>query len=199
MATTTTTTAPPASPPTAADDVGSGNEDTTILIDVLANDSDPDGDTFSITGFDASSAAGGSVSCGGASCSYTPPADFNGTDLFSYTITDSTARTATATVTVSVTPVNDGPVARDDAASTSQDTALAGILVLINDSDPEGDARTVVAASGATPAGGTFSCGGSTCDYTPPAGFTGVDSFVYTITDPSGAADSATVTVTVNP
>jgi len=174
-------------------------EDGTVAIDVLANDSDPDGDPISITGSDASSAFGGAISCAGSTCTYTPPVDFNGTDQFGYAVADSTGRTASATVTVTVTPVNDPPVARDDAVTTTQNVPVVGILVLANDSDPEGDARSLVAASGATTAGGSYSCSGSSCDYTPPAGYTGSDSFTYTVSDPSGATASATVTITVNP
>ena len=56
---------------------------------------------------------------------YTPAADFNGADSFSYTIGDGNGGTATATVSVTVTPTNDGPVAVDDAATTAEDTAVS--------------------------------------------------------------------------
>ncbi len=195
---TTTTTTEANSPPTAVGDAASTAEDTAVSIDVLTNDFDPDGDSLALSGSDSNSALGGSVSCAGSSCTYTPPSNFSGTDSFSYTVTDATGRAASASVTITVTPVNDPPVARDDVTETSMDVPTT-VFVLFNDSDPEGDQRILVSTGGASAAGGTFSCAGSSCDYTPPAGFTGVDSFSYTVRDPFGATDTATVTVTVNP
>ena len=76
---------------------------------------------------------------------YTPAADFNGTDTFTYTVTDGTV-TVEKTITVTVTPVNDPPVAVDEMAKVRQDHAV-DIDVLANDRDPDGDPLHVAAAS----------------------------------------------------
>ena len=69
---------------------------------------------------------------------YTPAANFSGTDSFSYTISDGQGGSATAPVEVTVTDVNDAPVAADDAATTNEDTPVA-IAVLANDSDGDSE------------------------------------------------------------
>ncbi len=82
---------------------------------MLANDTDPDGDTLTVTG--GPTGADGTVTCtAGGDCTYTPNADFNGADSFTYTISDGNGGTDTATVTVTVTADNDAPVAVDDTA-----------------------------------------------------------------------------------
>lgn len=189
-------TPPPLVPPIAVNDSGSTSEDTAVSINVLANDSDPDGGTVTVVAADSESAAGGTVACSGGSCTYTPDVDFNGSDSFSYTIADTSGLTDTATVSISVASVNDAPTARDDVASTSVDVPVL-VSVLSNDSDPEGDQRTISAFDSTTAAGGTVACS-TTCIYTPPTGFTGTDSFNYTISDGNGGTDSATVTISVN-
>ena len=190
-----TTTLPPMNPPIAVDDVGATSEDVAVTISVLLNDSDPNGDPISIIGASTESEAGGLVSCAGTTCTYTPDTDFNGTDSFTYTIGDGKGGQASATVTVSVAPVNDAPIARDDSASTPTDTSVT-ISVLSNDSDPEGHQRTITGFSAVSANGGTVACI-SFCQYLPPVGFTGVDTFMYTITDSQGASSSAVVTISV--
>ena len=81
------------------------------------------------------------MACDESSCTYTPDSDFHGVDTFSYTVSDG-VETATATVTVTVDPVNDLPVAADDTGRTDEDTA-ATIEVVANDSDVDGDSLTV--------------------------------------------------------
>jgi mono/diheme cytochrome c family protein len=88
------------------------------------------------------------------------------------------------------------PVANDDTASTEQDTAV-DIDVLANDSDPTNDPLSVTAFDAASANSGTVACtGAGICTYTPPAGFTGVDTFNYTASDGQETA-TAMVTVTV--
>ncbi|OOC11734.1 hypothetical protein BM451_20070, partial [Dickeya dadantii] len=77
---------------------------------------------------------------------YTPNANFNGSDTISYTVSDGHGGTATATVAVTITPVNDAPVAANDSATTAEDTPVT-VNVLSNDSDVDGDSLTVTAAS----------------------------------------------------
>ena len=275
--------------PVASDDVASTEADALVSIDVLANDTDADGDALTISTFDAISTAGGTVDCV-STCDYTPAAGFTGDDSFSYTIEDGFGGSAVATVTVTVTAgpdleppvvenpgpqassendavslqilatdnvgvtsytatglpigltidaaglisgtvsfdavmhpalsdtyavavtvadaagntstvifdwlvndVNRAPLAVDDAASTSPDTAVS-VDVLANDSDADGDALSISAFDAVSAGGGTVDCV-STCDYTPAAGFTGDDSFSYTIEDGFGGAATAIVTI----
>jgi PKD repeat protein len=101
--------APPNNPPEAVDDPASTLEDSSMTVDVLANDTDPEADPLSIGSFDAVSANGGTVTLNDDQLSYTPPADFNGSDSFTYTANDGTSNSAAATVTVTVSAVNDEP------------------------------------------------------------------------------------------
>ena len=155
---------------------------------MLANDTDPDGDTLSVT--DATTPANGTVTIDNGTVTYKPAPGFSGTDTFDYTITDGIA-TDTATVTVAV--ANAAPTAVDDEASTGRNQPV-DIAVLANDTDPDGDTLSVTGAT--NPANGTVTNDNGTVTYTPAAGFTGTDTFDYTITDGT-ADDTATVTVAV--
>ena len=180
--------------PVAMDDTVTVDEDSTTTLDPLANDSDPDGDPLSIQGTPTSTAGGTVTVNPDGTIDYTPPADFNGTDTITYTVTDPDGLTDTATITVTVTPVNDAPVAVDDADTTDEDTPVT-IDVLGNDTDVDGDTLTI--SSVGTPSNGTATIQGGQIVYTPNANFSGTDTFTYTVTDPDGLTDTATVTVTV--
>jgi hypothetical protein len=91
-------------------------------------------------------------------------------------------------------PANQPPEAVGDAATTTQDTPVT-ILVLANDSDPDGDGLVVNSVS--QPTNGTAAVGGGGVMYTPAAGFVGADSFDYEIADGNGGTASGTVSVTV--
>jgi len=127
---------------------------------------------------------------------YTPGQDFNGTDHFRYTISDGRGFFAEATVTVTATPVNDPPVARDDAATTAEDTAVT-VNVLGNDSDVDGDPLTVTGVTQGAHGSVVLNADGSVT-YAPAADFNGVDHFTYTVSDGRGGTATATVAVTVN-
>ncbi|MBY6204513.1 Ig-like domain-containing protein [Halomonas denitrificans] len=162
-----------------------------VFIDVLANDDDPDGDALSITS--VTQPASGSVVNSGEFLTYTPAEGFQGEDSFTYTVSDGTD-TATATVTVSV--ANDAPVAQSDSAETVSGVPVL-IDVLANDSDPNGDELELVSVSSAS--GGTTSIVGDSVRYASDAGFTGTDSFTYTVRDAGGAEVTGEVSVTVTP
>lgn len=182
-------------PPTANDDSASTPEDIGVNISVLDNDSDPDGDTLSITGF-TQPAHGSVTNNGNGTLRYVPSANWNGSDAFTYSISDGNGGSATATVSVTVTPVNDLPDAANDTATTAQDTQVT-IAVKNNDSDIDGDFLTVGIA--ASPSNGTAIVNGNgTITYTPNTGFSGSDSFVYWVNDGHGGTDTATVNVTVS-
>ena len=193
-ATITVTVAPDGDLPVAVDDVIETDEDTPITFDPLANDSDPDGDELSIVGTPTSQAGGTVTVNPDGTVDYTPPADFNGTDTISYTVTDPDGNTDTATITVTVNPVNDAPVAADDADETEEDTSVT-IDVLANDTDVDGDTLTVTSVD--DPANGVAEVVDGKIVYTPDAGFSGTETFTYTITDEDGLTDTATVTVAV--
>ena len=179
--------------PDAVDDSRSVDEDGVLTFDPRGNDSDPDGDSLTVTG--VGSASNGLVSFTGTSVTYTPNADFFGSDSFTYTISDGNGGTDTATVSVTVNSVNDGPDAVDDSRSVDED----GVLTFDprgNDSDPDGDSLTVTGVGSAS--NGSVSFTGTSVTYTPNADFFGSDSFTYTISDGNGGTDTATVSVTVN-
>lgn len=180
------------SSPVAAADSAATTQGQAVTIDVVDNDSDPDGDTLTITA--VSAAADGDADIDGGAVIYTPDAGFSGSDSFTYTISDGNGGEDTATVTVSVSAVNSAPVADVDSASTPQDTAVS-IDVLANDSDADGDALSIASVSQASNGDTDIAAGEIT--YTPASGFSGTDSFTYTIEDGNGATAVATVTVTV--
>lgn len=178
--------------PVANGDAASTVEDTLVTINVLGNDSDVDGDALSVT---TASATNGSVAIGaGGSLTYTPNANFAGTDTISYTISDGAGGTASASVSVIVAAVNDAPVAVADTASTVEDTPVT-IGVLGNDSDVDGDPLSVTSAS-ATNGSVAIGAGGS-LTYTPNADFFGTDTISYTISDGAGGTATGSVAVSV--
>ncbi len=178
--------------PVAEADKAATAEETAVLIDVLGNDSDIDGDSLGVDS--VGKAANGTVEIVGNQVRYTPNENFNGEDSFTYKVGDGAGGTAESTVTVQVTPVNDAPVAADDAVTTREDTP-ATFDVLANDSDVDGDPLKVTAVGDAD--NGTVTITGKGIAYTPNENFNGEDSFTYTIADPAGATSEATVTVDV--
>ena len=162
---------------------------------VLENDSDPEGDTLTISGNTAPQNGSLTLNADG-SFVYTPNLGFSGTDEFTYTITDGNGNEDTATVQFTVSAAeNNPPVAIDDSATTSFETPFNG-NVLVNDSDPDGDAITVVSNTDASNGTVVVNADGSYV-YTPDAGFSGADSFEYTISDGEGGQDTATVSINV--
>ena len=186
--------------PIAVDDETTTDEDTPVDISVLDNDSDPDDDILTVSDYDDTSAEGGMVDCTSAGlCTYTPPTDFNGADTFAYTASDGYGGTDTATVTVTVNPINDPPVAVDDSATTDEDTPVT-IAVTANDTDVDGtiDPATVTIVSGPSDGAVSVDPASGAVTYSPDADYHGSDSFTYTVSDNDGATSNvATVTVTV--
>src|SRR5262249_40385212 len=129
-------------------------------------------------------------------------ADANGAaGSFSYTVDDGNGGADSQTIALDVTPVNDAPVAQDDAYATNEDAPLgvpAGAGLLIGDTDGDTDGLTVIGFT--RPANGTVAVApdGSLL-YTPNSNFNGADSFTYTVSDGHGGSASGTVTVTVTP
>lgn len=135
---------------------------------------------------------------------YTPNPNFNGTDSFVYQVCDngSPVECSNATVFITVTPVNDTPLALDDSYSTPEDVTLNGTTVLINDTDPEGGILTVNTTPLTNTTNGVLVLNANgTFTYTPNPNFNGIDFFVYQVCDNGTPVEctSATVTITVTP
>ena len=181
--------------PIAQDDGVSTDEDTPVTVAVLSNDSDSDvGTILSLSA--VGSPTYGQAAIQGTQVVYTPTnraASY--TAVFTYTVTDGTLND-TATVTVSVTADSDTPQARDDTASTDEDTSSTTIPVLDNDTDLDAGTTLSISAVG-VPGYGQVAIQGMQVIYTPTnrtAGYTSM--FTYTVTD-GALTDTATVTVTV--
>lgn len=164
-----------------------------VDIDVLANDSDPDGDTLEIVSFTQPS--NGSVSRVGNQLRYQPDQLFFGDDSFTYRISDGKGGEATATVFVNVAFANRAPVANPDEAFGPPGVPIV-VEVLANDFDPDGDPLEVVSVRKITPAFGEAVINNDgTISFTIGASCSGLNLFQYTITDPFGATATAAVTV----
>ncbi|WP_410204597.1 tandem-95 repeat protein [Vibrio parahaemolyticus] len=180
--------------PNAENDVITTEEDTAVTIDVLVNDSDVEGDALSIQSASVPSEQG-SVDIVDGKLVFTPAENFNGEATISYIVTDGDL-TDEAKVSVTVTPVNDSPVAVDDTTSIQEDTAVT-IDVLTNDTDVDGDKLSIESAS-VPKEQGTVEVVNGKLVFTPAENFNGQAEITYTVMD-GQLTDEAKVTVTVNP
>lgn len=180
-------------PPVANADTATVAEDGTVNIPVLANDTDVENDPLTVTS--VTQGAHGSVAINpDKTARYTPVANYNGSDSFTYTVSDGHGGSATGAVTINVTPVNDPPVAGNDSAMVAAGSAVT-ISVLANDADVDGPSLSV--SSVTQGAHGTVVINaGQTVTYTA-ALYVGTDTFTYTVADGAGGSATATVTVTV--
>ncbi len=221
--TLTLTVTPVNDPPATVDDNGTTPEDTTLGGNVLTNDTDVDGDTLTVVGFSVNGVnyfAGADATIPGVGTvtintdgSYTlvPAANYNGpVPEITYIVTDGNGATATGTLTLVVTPVNDPPIANDDTASTAEDTTLNG-NVITNDTDADGDTLDVTGfeVNGTTYAPGqtatipgvgalTLNPDGSYV-FVPVPGYNGpVPDVTYTVSDGS-ESDQGTLHIDVIP
>lgn len=195
----------------AVEDVHGGKSEATVTITVNSVNDSPVANDVSVStntetevsgNFDATDVDGdeltyehttptnGSLEVSGESFIYTPDSGFSGEDSFEYTAKDPSGTQSTATVTITV--VNNTPIANRVTLSTDIDTAVSGSF---NATDPDGDE---LAFENTSPASGSLTVSGTSFTYTPNAGFSGSDSFQYTVTDPYGATATASVRITVN-
>lgn len=197
-------------PPVANADTKSTAEDTPLSFpatDLTANDSpgpaNESGQTLTVTGVSSPSSAGGTVLLSAGNVTYTPPPNFFGLDSFSYTICDngSPSLCATGTVNVTVTAVNDPPVANNDAATVVENSGANVINVLANDSpgpaNESGQTLTITTVSPSSNGSVAITPGGSSVTYTPNTHFDGQDSFTYIVCDNGTPVLCATATVNV--
>ncbi|MDB9922582.1 Ig-like domain-containing protein, partial [Polaribacter sp.] len=181
-------------PPVAVSDTATVEEDTSLTIDVISNDTDIDEDPLTLSFVNPNGSGTAAVNADGVSIDYTPAANFNGTETITYTVSDGELSDTTGTLTITVTAVNDAPVAMADTATVLEDSALTNIDIVSNDTDVEGDTLTLITA---TPDGsGTVSVNadGVSVDYTPAANFNGTETITYTVSD---GTDTSTGTLTI--
>ena len=186
--------------PVAEDQAVTTPEDTAIDITLAATDIEGEALVYTI----AAQPAHGTVTLVGNIATYTPALDFVGEDSFTFTANDGTVASNIATVTITVTPINDAPEAVDDAYDVDEDDVLtvAAPGVMANDVEVDTDGMRVVLVSGVSH-GELDLMGDGSFTYTPDSDFTGTDSFVYKLITFPGIqddwTDEATVTITVNP
>jgi gliding motility-associated-like protein len=202
-ATVTVTVTPLNDAPVSTNDSYATNEDTPLTIaaaGVLSNDTDADGNT--LTAVLVTTTTNGTLTLNAdGSFTYTPTLGFNGADSFTYRANDGTTNSAVSTVTITVTPVNNPPVANNDNVTTNEDVAVT-INVVSNDTDADDALNPSSVTIVANPANGTVSVNATTGEitYTPSGNYNGNDSFTYTVRDASGAiSNTATVAITITP
>ena len=185
--------------PVATDDALSVAEDRKTRVEVLANDGDLDrGDRIRVVSVGAPGHGQAQVVGAGAAVEYAPDPNYHGLDRFTYVVADAGGLADTATVEVTVVPVNDAPEAVDDQATTREDEAVE-IPVLDNDADLDGDRLRVRSVSPAEHGVAEVAADGTSVSYVPDANYHGPDRFTYVVADMDGLADTAMVEVTVTP
>ena len=164
-------------------------EDTAKVITLTATDIDNDQDdlVYSI----ATNPSHGTAVLNGNQVTYTPAANYNGTDSFTYRVNDGSLNSSPATISITVEAVNDAPVANAQSVTTSEDTEKA---IILTGSDVDGDALTYIIVE--QPAHGALSGDAPNMTYTPSENYNGSDSFTFKVND--GTVDSEAVTVSIN-
>ncbi len=180
---------PANNPPAAYDDTITTPEDTSVTIDVLANDTDADSDPLTVTNLTQPS-NGSATLTAEQMVTYTPNMNFNGSDAFTYTANDGKTNSNTATVYTTVTNENDPPIADPQSVETTQNTPID---ITLSGSDVDGDSLTYDTVDG--PSHGTLSGTASNITYTPKNDYIGPDSFNFIVND--GIADSGLATVSI--
>ncbi|MCP4786979.1 MAG: tandem-95 repeat protein, partial [Fuerstiella sp.] len=172
------------------------DEDGSINVAVLQGATDADGDNVGLDS--VTQGANGSVVIeSDGTVTYEANADFNGTDSFTFTLSDGNGGTVTETVNVTVNAVNDAPVTDSESVSLDEDSSV-NIAVLDGDTDVDGDVLTVDSVTQGANGSVAIQTDG-TVTYTANANYNGTDSFTYTVSDGNGALVTETVNVTVNP
>jgi VCBS repeat-containing protein len=198
-ATVTVAVSPVNDAPVASADSATTAEDTPVIIDVLANDTDVDGPALSIKSATVDPAQG-SVSIVDGKLVFTPASNFAGSATITYVSTDGSADSVPTAVTVTVTPVNDTPTANNDSLTAVEDTAVTYAAAQLLGNDTDIDSTNLKIASVTAGNGGSVVLNANgTVTFTPNANFTGTADFTYTVTDGELSSAPATVTVAVSP
>jgi len=181
--------------PSAQPDTVILDEDSQVVVHVLNNDTDPDGDVLSVETVLPPNNGLAEVLADG-SIRYIPDSDFFGSDQITYRISDPSGASDQATLSLTVLGIQDSPVARNDTAFTSQEIPVL-IDVFANDFDPDGD-NLSIASLESTSNGSVLYRADGLIRYTPANGFHGEDTWTYAITDgPANSGEIAAATVTV--
>ena len=182
--------------PTAALTTATTNEDTSLVIDPLASATDIDLDQLSLTA--VTQGSHGSVIINNQKIIYTPQTNYNGSDKFSYIISDGKGGSVIKELTVTVNPVNDAPEATLTTATTNEDTSLV-IDPLAYATDIDFDQLSLIARTPASHGRVIFLLSEQKIEYIPHSNYNGSDKFSYTISDGKGGTVTKELTVTVNP
>ena len=166
------------------------NEDTAKAITLTGSDADGDPLTYSVV----TNPAHGTLSGTAPNLTYTPAANYNGADSFTFKVNDGKVDSAAATVSITVTAVNDAPVANAQSVTTNEDTAKA---ITLTGSDVDGNPLTYSVVT--QPGHGTLAGTAPNLTYTPAANYNGADSFTFKVNDGTVDSASATVSITVTP
>ncbi len=188
------------SAPTAVNDSGTTDEDTAVNINLINNDSDADGSVEVSSVAIIEQPVNGSVNVDvSGQATYTPDADYHGSDSFTYVVQDNGGATSNvATVTLTVNSINDAPAANSDTVSIQESTPYK-INVLGNDADVDGTIQSGTLQIVSAPSNGSAAISGGTITYTPGGGFSS-DSLTYRVQDDVGTwSNIATVTLTSQP
>ncbi len=200
----TITVNPVNDPPMAMDDPFTTDEDMPVTGNLLSNDTDPDNDDLTVSTTPVDQPDNGTLILNpDGTFTYTPDPNFEGTDTFQYEVCDDGTPPAcdTATVTITVNPINDAPIATDDGFPLEEDMILTGDL-LINDSDPDNDPITVTTIPVEDPTNGSVILNSNgTFTYVPNPAFNGRDTFQYEICDNATPklCNTAQVVIAIDP
>jgi Cadherin-like domain/RTX calcium-binding nonapeptide repeat (4 copies) len=181
----------------AVEDYTNTTQNTAVTINVLANDTDKQGDSLTITKYGGDYSFKGTLTLNeDNTITYTPEKGFSGYEYFYYTVSDGNGNTDTASVGVYTAPNVD---AVEDYTNTAQNAAIT-IDVLANDTDANGDSLIITKYGGDYWFKGTLTLNeDNTITYTPEKGFSGYENFYYTVTDANGNTDTASVGVYTAP
>ena len=184
--------APVNDPPVASNSSVATSEDTALPITLNATDTEHDALTYNIV----TSPSNGALRCTTNSCVYTPSPNYHGGDSFVWSVADGNSSPVNATVTISVTSVNDTPTALDTSTDTVEEVPVTFNLLA---SDVDGDALTYSIDTTTTHGALTVNPTTGVATYTPVMDYNGADTFVFRVTDPSGAFSLGHGSISVTP
>jgi VCBS repeat-containing protein len=183
-------------PPVAVNDTAAVDEDSSVLVDALGNDTDADGDTLSLTTL--GTASNGTVSIENGQIRYTPNANFNGTDSFTYTMSDG-QESRTATVSVMVNPVNDAPLAPAQMNIQSDEDLRYEGRIVATDVDGDDLSYRLVSVHASQYLDVTVNSDGTFSFLPAPDFWSSADTFTYEVSDGNGGTAQGRVSVYINP
>ena len=183
-------------PPVAVNDPATITEDASATsVNVLANDTDIDGGPKEVASKTDGTHGSVAITGEGTGLTYTPDANYCGPDAFTYELNGGSA----ATVSITVTCVDDPPVGVNDSATLAEDSSATVVDVLANDTDIDGGPREVASKTNGTHGTVAITGGGTGLTYTPNANYCGPDSFTYTLNGGSTATVAITITCVDDP